>query len=322
MSGTPVPPTIPGSAVFQSTQVVKQNKAQFLTGNALSSDQWKHAVHVISVSNVVNLFGLQTIDGVAIMQGNRVLLTGQTSGINNGIYYVSAQNWTRTWDLPFGSSAAGSVVYVISGTANAGKSFVCTNAFGNDVVGVNALTFATFAVVTPGALTDLAYFYGMTAGTGNGGANDYSATIPISTGAVNQGVPFPRTGPSFGTHILTPSGSNFDQISITAPGFYKISFAVSVTEAGQLGLEYCTDGVGTVWNLMAPVNSGTIATFPLTTFGRATGTSQIVGNVVLNIPSAMLIRVANTHSASALTITQIAGGTNAVGGTIIIEKIA
>jgi hypothetical protein len=51
-------------------------------------------------SNVALLSGEQTIDGVAVVEFDRVLLTAQTDPIENGVYNVQISLWTRAadWD--------------------------------------------------------------------------------------------------------------------------------------------------------------------------------------------------------------------------------
>ena len=56
-------------------------------------------VRVVCVgANITNLYGLQTIDGVSLVNGDRVLLTSQTLGQFNGVYIVSSGGWNRTTD--------------------------------------------------------------------------------------------------------------------------------------------------------------------------------------------------------------------------------
>jgi hypothetical protein len=55
----------------------------------------KPSVRAATTSNI-SLFGLQTIDGVNVSPGDRVLVKNQTTGTLNGIYNVGANNWTRS----------------------------------------------------------------------------------------------------------------------------------------------------------------------------------------------------------------------------------
>lgn len=50
----------------------------------------------------ITLSGTQTIDGVALIDGDRVLVKNQTAGANNGIYDVSSGGWTRAIDYTYG----------------------------------------------------------------------------------------------------------------------------------------------------------------------------------------------------------------------------
>jgi len=64
--------------------------------------------------------GLQTVDGVALSSGMRVLLTRQPDDLGNGVYTVAAGRWNRSPDLSTADSMAGAVV-VASGGSQAGR---------------------------------------------------------------------------------------------------------------------------------------------------------------------------------------------------------
>jgi len=65
----------------------------------------------------VTLSGLQTIDGVALAAGDRVLVGSQSNEEENGIYVAKADNWTRALDLVSTADVVtGTLVYVASGT--------------------------------------------------------------------------------------------------------------------------------------------------------------------------------------------------------------
>ena len=67
--------------------------------NPGSSSNLTAPVRVVSTVPVGILFGLQTIDGVALNSGDRVLLINQSLAEFNGLYIVSAGGWTRTSDV-------------------------------------------------------------------------------------------------------------------------------------------------------------------------------------------------------------------------------
>lgn len=80
-------------------------------------------VKAASTANVTigTLDAGQVLDGVTLVQGDRVLLKDQTTGSQNGIYVINADGnaATRATDYPAGYKAQGSVVKVTAGTANA-----------------------------------------------------------------------------------------------------------------------------------------------------------------------------------------------------------
>jgi len=86
----------------------------------------------------------QTVDGVTLSTGDRILLKDQTSGVANGIYNVNASGApSRASDMATGANAAGNFVFVEKGTVNGNNGFVCTTDVA--VVGTNALTFTQFS---------------------------------------------------------------------------------------------------------------------------------------------------------------------------------
>ena len=88
----------------------------------------------------------QSIDGVTLQTGDRILIKNQTTSSQNGIYNVQASGApSRATDMATGANAAGAFVFVEQGTVNAENGFVCTSDTGSAVVGTNNLTFAQFS---------------------------------------------------------------------------------------------------------------------------------------------------------------------------------
>jgi phage-related tail fiber protein len=58
----------------------------------------KAPVRVVATTNIA-LSGLQTIDGVTLVLGDRVLCIAQTSSHTNGIYTASSGDWVRAADF-------------------------------------------------------------------------------------------------------------------------------------------------------------------------------------------------------------------------------
>ena len=110
----------------------------------------KASVRVATTSNIT-LSGAQTIDGVVVSAGDRVLVKNQTAGSQNGIYDVAVSSWSRSTDSDTsGEFNSGAFTFVEEGTVNGGRGYVMTTA--NPVtLGTTSLTFTMFS--SSGAIT-------------------------------------------------------------------------------------------------------------------------------------------------------------------------
>ncbi len=79
---------------------------------------WKTAVLAATTTNIT-LSAPQTIDGVAVVAGNRVLVKNQTLPQDNGIYIVAAGAWTRSTDADSPSELDSAAVFVQQGSSQA-----------------------------------------------------------------------------------------------------------------------------------------------------------------------------------------------------------
>jgi hypothetical protein len=126
-----------------------------------------------------------------------------------------------------------------------------------------------------------------------------------ATVAAGAAVQFPQSGPASGGI----SRLNSAEFLLPNIGTYSIDFSVSVTEPGQL---------------VIALDSGSVMIeLPYTVYGRATGTGQITGDALVATTvanSSVEIRnpAANTP---ALTITPLAGGTQAAVASIVIQRL-
>lgn len=102
---------------------------------------WKDSVRAASTGNLT-LSGTQTVDGVALGAGDRVLVKDQTTASANGIYVVAAGAWARATDADASSEVtSGLATTSTEGTANGDKAWLLIT---NDPITLNttALTFA------------------------------------------------------------------------------------------------------------------------------------------------------------------------------------
>jgi len=93
----------------------------------------------------ITLSGTQTIDGVSVAAGKRVLVLAQNTASENGIYVCSASSWARASDMAAGTDASGAFTFIEQGSTGADSGFVCTSDSGAAVVGTNNLSFTQFS---------------------------------------------------------------------------------------------------------------------------------------------------------------------------------
>lgn len=88
----------------------------------------KTPCRVATTANIT-LSGEQTIDAVAVVEGNRVLVKNQTDTTENGIYNVSTGAWTRALDFDGAKDFVQATAIVVQqGSVNAGSMWKVTTA--------------------------------------------------------------------------------------------------------------------------------------------------------------------------------------------------
>jgi phage-related tail fiber protein len=153
----------------------------------------KASVKAASTANIASLSGTMTIDGVALVAGDRVLVKDQTTTSANGVYVVAAGAWARADDLSTWAEHIAAYLFVEQGTVNADVGFLCTIDAGG-TLGTTAITFVQFngagQIVAGAGLTK----------TGN--TIDVGAGAGISVAADSVGL----SGQALALHNLATSG--------------------------------------------------------------------------------------------------------------------
>lgn len=114
----------PSSATDAATKQYVDNNGE--------GKQWKSPVRAATTANgtlATAYANGQTIDGVTLATGDRILIKDQTTGQDNGIYVVAASGApSRASDANTnGELAPGTTVYVTEGTVNGDKSYSITS---------------------------------------------------------------------------------------------------------------------------------------------------------------------------------------------------
>lgn len=103
----------------------------------------KQSVRAASTANIAALSGAMTIDGVALVAGDRVLVKDQATASQNGIYVVAAGAWGRAADADVWGELVSAYVFVESGAVNADLGYLSTVDPGG-TLGTTAVTFVQF----------------------------------------------------------------------------------------------------------------------------------------------------------------------------------
>jgi hypothetical protein len=169
----------------------------------------------------------------------------------------------------------------------------------------------------------------MTTGPGNTGIDDYPATITASAAgpsvAAGSAINFPRAAVAAtgGIVINDPGVSQADNTEFLLPvqGIYRVTWHISVDEPAQWSLWLSANPSPAPGGEFNPL---VVALGDPSTVGQATGTSQLVGDVVFETPFAdVAIQIRNyAASGGTVTVTPLPGGTQAQAVVLTIERLA
>jgi hypothetical protein len=237
---------------------------------------------VAVTTNVPSKNGLLTLDGVATLDGDQVLLTAQTDATQNGPWIVGGAGWSRPSEFPVGGTVRGRITLVAEGT-NVGIW---------EMVSYTPITIGTTIQTWKPAFTGTST---TTTGGGTGGTTTGGGTT-TTTGTTST---FNVTRIPLAASYIYTSGpiatSGYVQLDITATG--DQSFSIQINGG--------TDGVTFATNL------GTVSS-------TAGGTGQIANkSVALNSTTVPYIQVVVTNNSAAQSKFTVDGSlrTVATGGT-------
>jgi len=259
--------------------------------SAAQGIDWKASVRAATTGNVTIASALEngdTLDGVTLATGDRVLVKNQSTGSENGIYVVKASGAPdRSTDADTGAELTSNfAVFVEQGTTNADQGYVLTND-GAITVGTTALTFTQF--------TGLGQ---IVAGTGldkTGNTLDIDSTVVTLDGTqtlTNKTLTSPiLTTPNLGTPTsltLTNATDLPVATGISGLGTGVATFLATPSSANLAAVLTDEAGSGTVAFTTSP-------TFVTPTLGAAAATS-------IALPDVLLGSALATASTSATTI--------------------
>jgi hypothetical protein len=103
----------------------------------------KTAVRVATTANIT-LSGIQTIDGVLLVAGDRVLVKNQSTNTQNGVYDAASGAWTRSADSDAGSELVNAFYFVTLGSTLQATGWTQSTA-GPITIGSTAIVFNQFS---------------------------------------------------------------------------------------------------------------------------------------------------------------------------------
>lgn len=286
----------------------------------------KQSVRVATTENIT-LSGTQTIDGVSVSAGNRVLVKNQSTATQNGIYVVAAGSWSRATDADSDAEVtAGLFTFVEEGTSLANTGWVL--ATDNPItVGSTALSFNQFSgagqITAGAALTKTGDT--LDVAVDNTSIEVNSDALRIASGAAGSGL-----GYSNGVLSVSVAASGGLQISTDEVGIKLDSNSALSLSSNGLTVASSIAGTGLTWtngvlsvnavNLASGGSGGVTGTLPVGNGG--TGATTLTSNGVLlgNGTSA----VSATSAGSAYQVLRVGsgGGAPAFGSIALGESAA
>lgn len=229
---------------------------------------WKAPV-LTATSGNITLSGLQTINGVTVVAGDRVLVKDQSTASQNGIYTASASAWTYAVGADDWAEYVGAIVFVASGSLN-GTAWYSTAQPGG-TLGVTSLVWSNFSVASS-----------YTAGTG-------LTLIGTQFSITNTGV----SAATYGSASAVPVFAVNAQGQLTSVTNTNIAINGNQITSGTIGSSYLSGSYSGITGL------GTL--------GDLTVTNAIVGSITGNAATATTAGSATTAT-TATTATNLVGG--------------
>lgn len=244
---------------------------------------WKAPVTVATAANIT-LSGTQTIDGIALVVGNTVLVKDQSTASQNGIYTVQSGAWTYATGCTTWEQYVSALVFVEYGTL-AGSAWYCTAQPGG-TLGTTAMTwsnFSTAASYSAGTgLTLTGYQFSITP-VGTAGTYGSASSVPVVT-----------TNASGQVSSVTNTAIAISNSQVSGLG------TMSTQNAGAVAITGGTIDATTIGGTTAGAVTGTTITANTQFTGAGTGLTGTASGLSIGGNAAT--------ATSATTATNLAGG--------------
>jgi hypothetical protein len=282
---------------------------------------WKQPVKTATSANITRS-GLQTINGVAVVAGDRVLVKDQSTASENGIYVASATAWTYAVGADDWAEYVGAIVFVVEGSLT-GTAWYCTAQPGG-TLGVTAMNWSNFSVAssyTAGTgLTLIGTQFSIT-NTGVSAAIYGSASsVPVvAFNAQGQATSVTNTSIAINGNQITSGTIDSARLSGSYTGITGLGTLVNLSVTNTI--------TGSISGNAATATLATSATSATTATNLAGGAS---GNVPYQTASGATTFLATGSNGQVLTLasgvpswaTPTTGTVTSVGGTGTVSGIS
>ena len=309
INSTTIGATTPSSAAFTTAtvstapvsgnDVVNKTYLEYFAAGI----SWKQPVLCGTTANIT-LSGLQTLDGVTVVAGDRVLVKNQSTQSQNGIYLASATTWTRSADADVWTDLISALVFVESGSTLAGSAWYCSAQPGGTIgtTAVNWSNFSVAATYTAGTgLTLSSYQFSITnTGVSAGAYGSASKTLTATVNAQGQLTVLAATDIAIANTQVSGLGTMSTQnaSSVTITGGTLNGVTIGATTAGAITGTTIT---ATTFNGAGTGLTGTASSLSIGgSAGSATTATNLAGGASGSLP----------YQSSAGTTTFLAAGTN------------
>ena len=261
--------------------------------NIVDTD-YKASVRVVTTTNITLSDGAPvTYDGVTLVAGDRVLVAGQNTGSQNGIYSVttvgsgSNGTWSRSFDTNSSDRLTAGMQTVVSEGTYAGQRWILTTA-DPIVLGTTSLTFVAGSNTAGGANKQVQY---NASGIGSGATN---LIYESSTGNVVATASTASTSTTTGALVVTGGtgiGGNLHVGGNIVGGGVRSTSSISPPSTPTVGdiwyntgtdniYRYTSDSANSYW---LDITGSTLLSNSITSYTFAnitvTGAANIGGNL-------------------------------------------